>query len=235
MREAAAKDTARQEEPVEIVYYTDPLCCWSWAFEPQWQRLKNEFAGKIRWRYCMVGMIPDWSRYSDPVNSVHRPFQLGPLWLEVSRLSGRPLYDRLWLDDPPASSYPGCIAVKCAAFQSAIAEDRYLSALRETIMVNGRNPARQDVLLEVAAQVAAEMPAGFDIVQFREDLAHKRGEASFMEDLRRVRFYNIGRFPTLTMNRNKQAGVMITGYRPYEVLVEGLKQAAPELDFPGSE
>ena len=63
---------------VEIIYYTDPLCSWSWAFEPQWRRLRYEFGSQICPRYVMCGMISDWQSYSDPFNSVSRPPPNGP-------------------------------------------------------------------------------------------------------------------------------------------------------------
>ena len=66
--------------PIEIVYYTDPLCCWSWAFEPHWRRLREEFGGALDWRYRMAAMIADWNSYNDPLNSVNRPVQMGPIW-----------------------------------------------------------------------------------------------------------------------------------------------------------
>lgn len=49
---------------MEIQIYTDPLCCWNWAFELQWRRLRYVYSGKLRWRYRMVGMTQNRSSYS---------------------------------------------------------------------------------------------------------------------------------------------------------------------------
>ena len=49
-----------QADRVEITFYTDPLCCWSWAFEPQWRRLQYEFQDRIIYRYVMSGLLPGW-------------------------------------------------------------------------------------------------------------------------------------------------------------------------------
>src|SRR4051794_10923157 len=81
-----------QADRVEISYYTDPLCCWSWAFEPQWRKLKFEYEGKISWRYCMSGLIPSWNDYNDPMHSVSRPIQMGPVWMHAMELSGMPMH-----------------------------------------------------------------------------------------------------------------------------------------------
>src|SRR4051812_28814571 len=69
---------AQDPQPlVELTYYTDPLCPWSWAMEPHWRRLRFEFGGRIAWRYVMGGMVKDWRSYRDEINSVHRPSQMG--------------------------------------------------------------------------------------------------------------------------------------------------------------
>lgn len=54
---------------VEITFYTDPLCCWSWAFEPQWRRLQFEYQDKLAIRNVMSGLLPSWKNYNDPMYS----------------------------------------------------------------------------------------------------------------------------------------------------------------------
>src|SRR4051812_38967292 len=130
-------------DPVEIVYYTDPLCCWSWAMEPQWRKLRYQFRHHLKWRYCMGGLLPSWSHFTDGVNSVSRPAQMGPIWMEASHISGMPINNHIWINDPPASSYLSCIAVKCVALQAPELEDWYLRLLREAVMLHGKNIATQ--------------------------------------------------------------------------------------------
>jgi len=62
---------------IEIEYFTDPLCCWSWAMEPGLRRLRSEFGDAIALRSRMGGMLLDWRRFSDPLNAVYRPAQMG--------------------------------------------------------------------------------------------------------------------------------------------------------------
>lgn len=108
----AVENHQNKADRVEITFYTDPLCCWSWAFEPQWRKLQYQFRDEIVFRYIMTGMLPSWKNYSDPFYSVSRPQQMGPVWLEASSSSGMIINSKIWVNDPPASSYPACIAVK---------------------------------------------------------------------------------------------------------------------------
>lgn len=215
---------------VEIEYFTDPLCSWSWGFEPQWRRLRFEFGPQLRWRYRMGGMIAAWEQYCDPLNCINRPLQMAPQWLEVRHLSGMPIDPQLWLDDPPESSYPASIAFKAAEQQSPAIGERYLRRLREAVMMERRNIARRDVLLRLAEEVstadAAEEP--FDVGAFEADLDGPVALEAFREDLKLARYRDIGRFPTLILRNRASSpdGLMLVGYRPYPMLREALLHVA---------
>ncbi|PRY04265.1 putative DsbA family dithiol-disulfide isomerase [Pontibacter ummariensis] len=229
-KENELKENIQEAGSVEIEVFTDPLCCWSWAFEPQWRRLRYEYSGKIRWRYRMGGLIPNWDTYNDPMNSISKPLQMGPLWMEVKHKSGMPLNDRIWVENPPKSSYPSCIAVKAAEMQSPIAAEQYLRRIREAIMLHGRNIGEREVLLEVAKQLAVEKPQILNYSTFEQDFGGDAAPKAFEEDLKDVRMHNISRFPSLAIRKSGQNGVLIVGYRPYEVLVQALEQVAPALE-----
>ena len=215
-------------DAVDITYYSDPLCCWSWAFEPQWRKLRYEFADRITWKYCMGGLLPGWSHFHDPVNSVSRPIQMGPVWMHASQLSGMPIQHNLWMKDPPASSYPACIAVKCAEAQSLQIGDTYLRMLREAVMIDGKNISKQTVLIDIANELS-KPDHTFDPDAFKEDLKNEKGLEAFRNDMQQVRYHNINRFPTLILRRPRQSSMLITGYRPYIVLIEALKKISPNL------
>lgn len=216
------------DNQVAIEYYTDPLCCWSWAFEPQWRRLRYEYQGKIKWLYRMAGMIPSWKNFSDPMYAVDRPLQMGPMWMEASQVSGQPIHNKIWGEDPPASSYPACIAVKCAALQSAEAEEALLRSLREAVMLQGKNIANERVLFETAQEL--ESKALLDAAQLQEDYKNGKGQKAFREDLQKVRFGKISRFPALILRYADQKAIMMVGNRPYDVLLQAIKEIAPNLE-----
>lgn len=218
----------QEADQVEIVYYTDPLCCWSWGLEPQWRRLRYQFHGKISWRYCMGGLIPGWNNYHDGVNIVSRPVQMGPVWMEAAHISGMPVYNKIWIEDPPASSYPACMAVKCAMLQSAEAGEQYLRLLREAVMQNGTNIASITPLTGLAVMLSQNY-SGFDAVKFAEDMNNEKGLEAFRKDLHEVQTLNISRFPSLIMRRTGKPSIIITGYRPYKVLLDAFRQMAPDI------
>ncbi|MEZ4861727.1 MAG: DsbA family protein [Caldilineaceae bacterium] len=218
---------------LQITYYTDPLCSWSWAFEPQWRRLRYELGDQLHWSYRMGGMIPDWQRFNDPLNDVSRPVQMGPLWYQVRTFSGMPINERIWFTDAPASSYPACIAVKAAEQQGPAAGEHYLRQLRAAVMVEGRNIARLDVQQAVAHELAATQ-SGFDAKQFVQDLESPAVLEGLREDLKDVRWREIGRFPTLILRNHTAQAILIVGYRPYDALLAAVRQLAPAVTLSAS-
>lgn len=177
----------------------------------------------------MGGLLPSWKDYNDDMNSISRPIQMGPVWMHASQLSGMPMNTRIWMEDPPSSSYPACIAVKCAEMQSAYAGERYLRLLREAIMIAGKNIAKQTILIEIAEELFAENITAFEISKFKNDLNNDNGLEAFRRDIQEVQVRNIHRYPTLILRSGTQSPRIITGYRPYNVLLDAIKQVAPGL------
>jgi predicted DsbA family dithiol-disulfide isomerase len=207
---------------INITYYTDPLCCWSWAFEAEWQKLLEHFQHTITWRYCMGGLLPAWNNYHDAINSISRPLQMGPMWMHASKLTGADIRDDIWMKDPPASSYPACIAVKSAALQSDAAAEKYLFLLRKACMVHGKNIAKPDVLLELAGVLKDDENFKFDTILFKQHLFGREGKEAFKNDLQEVKYRGINRFPALVIKNQSGKAKLLTGYNTYETIAEVL-------------
>lgn len=213
---------------LRVDYYTDPLCCWSWALEPQVRRLRYSFGDKIYWNNVMSGMLPDWKTYHDPMNSVTRPGQMGPVWKETQHLSGMPINDRIWVDDPPGSSYPACLAYKTAALQGRLAGELYLRKTREAVMTRAMNISKKEILLQLADELAADSSC-FAFSSFRKDFLGGTALQLFRDDLKKVKIESIYRYPTLVF-RTVERGLIMTGYRPYRSLLDSVRHLAPQLD-----
>jgi len=206
---------------LKIDFYTDPLCCWSWSFENVWREFIRNHADAISFNYVLCGMIPDWNSYKDDMNSVSNPLQMAPVWMHASEVTRVPMKYSIWHEDPPASSFPSCIAVKTAKLQSDAAEDLYLQAARKVLMLEGKNIAKVSVLMDIAEHLDGP---NFSFKNFLSDWNAGLGKASFKSDLQKAKLHNIGRYPTLTFQKPNGKGIMIVGYRPYEVLMQAYER-----------
>lgn len=210
----------------QIEYFTDPLCCWSWAMEPQMRKLRFLLKEKMRITYVMGGLLKDAKHYSDPMNNINTPAQFGPLWMEARQRSGQPIKETIWLFNPISTSYPACMAVKAAEVQSKIAGEAMLRNLREAVMIHSKNIAETDVLLEVAFYL--EQNGIFDKKLFEKCLFSDEAPRLLQVDLNLAKIKRIGRFPTLLISYENKT-LQITGYRPFSVLLDTLKLLCPTL------
>jgi putative protein-disulfide isomerase len=206
--------------PVLITYYTDPLCCWSWAMDKYIDKIIDDFDGQISMKYCLSGLIPDWSGYHDELNSISRPVQMGPLWMYAEHMCDVPMKSTIWYTDPPSSSYPPCIAVKTVELQSATAAEMYLKILRQALMIEGLNISKETVILSLARRLA-EKSFDFDYSKFEHAYKNGDGFESFRQDLNEVHLKNIVRVPTLIINNSKN-GIILTGFRSYSTLKDAI-------------
>jgi predicted DsbA family dithiol-disulfide isomerase len=158
---------------VEVRFYTDPACPWSWAAEPALRRLMWEFEGELAFVWVMGGLARSYERVD--------MLQLISVWL-IDAAEGRmPCDPRIWTENPLESSYPACQAVKAATEQDADAAYRYLRTLREGIMFERRKLDHADALIDAAGR------AQIDRQRFELDLRSHAITEAFGADLDEVR------------------------------------------------
>jgi putative protein-disulfide isomerase len=172
--------------PVEVRYYTDPACSWSWGTEPELRRLMWEFGGELRFVWVMGGLArqygPDYRDEESGVGSGVDCFaDLIAHWLDVTAETGMPIDPRLWSKSPISSTYPSCQAVKAAAEQGPDPAYRYLRRLREGLLMERKKLDHAEALIGEAG------PAGLDVERFRVDLSSHAITEAFAADLDEVR------------------------------------------------
>jgi predicted DsbA family dithiol-disulfide isomerase len=160
---------------VEVIYYTDPGCPWSWAAEPVLRRIQAEFADSVAITYVMAGLARE---ISDP----HEMLLSG---LDAAAASGMPVDARGWGGRDgraPRSTYPACLAVKAAQEQGAAIGTAYLRVLREGFWLRRGRLDSPDALED-----AARLVPGLDAARFAIDLRSSAIAEAFGADLERAR------------------------------------------------
>lgn len=158
---------------VEVIYYTDPACPWSWAAEPALRRLLTEFGDGVRITYVMAGLARE---ISDPHAELLEA-------LDAAAASGMPVDPRSWGGRggrAPRSTYPSCLAGKAAAEQRL--DGPYLRVLREGFWLRGAALDTPDAL-----EAAARAVPGLDLGRFAIDLRSNAIAEAFGADLERAR------------------------------------------------
>ncbi|MDT0643773.1 DsbA family protein [Zunongwangia sp. F363] len=211
-----------------IEYYTDPLCCWSWGMEPQLRKLRYLLKGRLHYRYVMGGLLHDWQHFEDPMNNISRPAQMGPLWMEAKHTTGQHIDETVWLHNPVDTSYLACMAVKAAGMQSAVAGEAMLRELREAVMINKQNIGEKEVIFDTAGKLQEKNI--LDLQLFNKAMHSNEAADLFRKDLETLKIKGITRFPTLLISYGKRT-VQITGFRPFDVLLDAFKALDPDLEI----
>jgi predicted DsbA family dithiol-disulfide isomerase len=158
---------------VQVRFYTDPACPWSWAAEPAIRRMMWEFGGELEFVWVMGGLTRSYER-ANLLDVVSR-------WLVDAAEGGMPCDPRIWTENPLSSTYPACQAAKAAAEQGPDASYRYLRTLREGIMFERRKLDHADALIDAAGR------SGIDRGRFEVDLRSHAITEAFGTDLDEVR------------------------------------------------
>jgi predicted DsbA family dithiol-disulfide isomerase len=158
---------------VQVRFYTDPACPWSWAAEPALRRLMWEFDAELEFVWVMGGLARSYAT-ADLLDLVS-------VWLEDTAEGGMPGDPRIWTENPLESTYPACQAAKAAAEQGWETGYRYLRTLREGIMFERRKLDHADALIAAAGR------ARIDRKRFEIDLRSNAITEAFGADLDEVR------------------------------------------------
>lgn len=154
---------ADNPKPIQVIYFTDPICSSCWGIEPQLRKLKLEYGHLLNFEYKMGGLLPDWNYNS---GGIGKPSDVAHHWDEVSVYYQMPIDGNVWLEDPLHSSYPPSIAVKAAQMQDERKAVDFLRGIREQLFLQKKNITKWEYLAKAAEE------AGLDVAQLHKDFTN---------------------------------------------------------------
>jgi predicted DsbA family dithiol-disulfide isomerase len=206
--------------PLQILYFTDPICSSCWGIEPQLRRLKLEYGDQLHITYHMGGLLPSWEVYNS--GGISKPSDVAHHWDEVSGHYEMPIDGDVWLEDPLPSSYPPSIAFKAAQMQDEQLAVKFLRRIREMVFLEKKNITKWEHL-EKAAQ-----ETGLNAEKLKSDFEGP-ANAAFQKDLALARSLGVRGFPTLFFTDANQNRLTLYGARPYEQFEQMAKTIYPDL------
>lgn len=210
--------TTKQEKPVKIIYFTDPICSSCWGIEPQLRKLKLEYGNDVEIEYHMGGLLPDWSYNS---GGISKPADVAHHWDEVSVHYKMPIDGDVWLEDPLVSSYPPSIAFKAAQMQDEHKAIVFLRELREMVFLQKKNITKWEHI------EAAGKNAGLDIVRLKQDYEGKAKDL-FQQDLALARSMGVRGFPSVFVTDVAGKSEFVYGSKPYGAYETAINKIHPK-------
>ncbi|HHY73681.1 MAG TPA: DsbA family protein [Bacillus bacterium] len=213
-------DFSQPKKSVNLYYVTDPICSHCWAIEPQLRRFKEQYGHYFNFHTVMGGLLEKWHDGPiDPANGIYKPADVAGHWREVGEYSRMPIDGSLMIDNPVQSSYPPSRVFKVIQkhHNDALAYE-YLRRARETLFAFNQNISDKSVLIDIVSNL------GLDGEAIINEAEQPIGQQLLNEDFSLARSLGVRGFPTIIMINDENKGIKVSGSRPFEYYVEGLKQ-----------
>ena len=212
------------EKKLEIAHFTDPLCFWCYAMEPEMRKIRVLLGEQLDYRIVMgvlssdIGEIIGYDEDSELRYEVYRAM-LTNYFREVSKMVGMPLsLDNMLAHGPDdLISLPLSLAYCAMKMIDEDVAEAYLRRMRECVFAEGRSLSS----VEEQVDLAAEFP--IDAGQFRDNLDSPEVATVLQEGVDECRMYGITAFPTLIIKWGDRR-IAAQGYHTFEELKQAIAQ-----------
>ncbi len=206
--------------PIQVLYFTDPICSTCWVIQPQLRKLKLEYGSYLNIKYCMGGLLSCWE--DGNTGSIKTPDDAARHWDEACQIFEMPMDGDVWIEDPLYSSYPPSIAFKAAQLQDENKAMLFLRRIQEMVFMEKKNIIKWKHIENAA------FAAGLDCVKLLADFKTD-GQEHFKSDLALAKQYGVTGFPTLFFSDSAGKQFMLRGNQPYEQFENIIAGLLPEV------
>ncbi|MDQ6998454.1 MAG: DsbA family protein [Mariprofundus sp.] len=205
------------DDAISLYYVHDPMCSWCWAFRPVWTALQQQLPESVDVKYLLGGLAPD----SDAVMPVSTQENIQRHWQIIQKRVPGTMFDfDFWRQcTPRRSTYPACRAVIATKQQDSNKEDAMIYAIQRAYYLKARNPSDDDVLMDLAQQLA------LDVEQFHLDLNAGQTQALLLQDIRAGQALGAYGFPSLILQKGDEVHSIAVDYNrvePMQAAIEAL-------------
>nr|AHF24868.1 thiol oxidoreductase, DsbA family, FrnE subfamily [uncultured bacterium Contig1491] len=212
------------EKKLSIAHFTDPLCFWCYAMEPEIRKVRVLLDGQLDYRIVMGVLsadVHDFIGYDAETELRYELFraQIAEHLMHAAQAIGMPFsLERLTAGRPEEFvSLPLCLAYCAMSLIDKTIAEAYLRRMRECVYAEGRSLST----VESQVELAKEFP--IDIEQFRSNLEDGAAVPVLQEGVDECKAYNVVAFPTLLFQYGEQRA-MTSGYFDFAALRDGIAQ-----------
>lgn len=211
---------AGRNKPIQVLYFTDPICSTCWIIQPLLRKLTLEYGKYINIEYRVGGLLPSWEQYNKGI--IKQPSDAAKHWEEVCIKHEMPLDGDIWMEDPLSSSYPPSIAFKAAQMQDTDKAILFLRRIKEMVFLEKKNIVKWEYLEKAAFEF------GLDSARLLRDF-NGRAKELFHNDLKMAEELGVTGFPTLFFNGKNKDKFTIRGFQTYEYVEEIIHRLMPDV------
>ena len=212
------------EKKLVIEHFTDPLCFWCYAMEPEMRKIRVLLDDQLDYRIVMgvlssdVHEIIGYDEDAELRYEVYRAM-LANYFRESVKMVRMPLSLDNMLTHGPEDlvSLPLSLAYCAMKMIDKDIAEAYLRRMRERVFAEGCSLSTVDQQV----QLASEFP--INVEQFRSNLDNPEIATVLQQGVDKCRIYGITAFPTLLLQWGNKR-LMAQGYHTFEELKQAIGQ-----------
>ena len=212
------------EKKLKIAHFTDPLCFWCYAMEPEMRKIRVLLDDQLEYRIVMGVLSSDVREIIGEGEDGEFRYEfyramLANHFRDVAPRVGMPLsLDNMLAHGPEdLVSLPLSLAYCAMRMIDEDIAEAYLRRMRECVFAEGKSLSS----VEDQVQLASEFP--IDIDQFRSNLEGDEVAGVLQQGVDECLIYGIAAFPTLILQWGDKR-VATQGYHTYEELKQAIAQ-----------
>lgn len=212
------------EKKLRIEHFTDPLCFWCYAMEPEMRKLRVLLDDQLDYRIVMGVLSSDVHEIIGNDEDAELRYEvyramLANYFKEATKIVHMPLSLDNMLTHGPEDlvSLPLSLAYCAMKMIDEDIAEAYLRRMRECVFAEGRSLSS----VEDQVQLASEFP--IDVERFRSNLDNPEIASVLQQGVDECRKYGIAAFPTLLMQWGGKR-VAVHGYCTFDELKEAIRQ-----------
>ena len=210
------------EKKLEIAHFTDPLCFWCYAMEPEMRKIRVLLDDRLEYRIVMGVLSSDVREIIGGGENADLRFEFYRAMLsnylrQAAESVGMPItVDNLMTGSPEELvSLPLSLAYCAMKMIDEDIAEAYLRRMRERVFAEGRSLSAIDDQVELAR----EFP--IDVEQFRDNIESEAAVPVLQEGVDECRLHGVVAFPTLMMQYGENR-ISMHGYHNFDELKEAI-------------
>ena len=212
------------EKKLVIEHFTDPLCFWCYAMEPEMRKIRVLLDDQLEYRIVMGVLSSDVREiigHDEDAELRYEFFRamLANHFRNAAQMVGMPLaLDNMLANGPEdLVSLPLSLAYCAMRMIDEETAEAYLRRMRECIFSEGRSLSS----VESQVELVGEFPV--DQEQFRNNLTSDEAAVVLQQGIDKCQVYGIAAFPALLMQWGDKR-IAVQGYHSFDELKRAIAQ-----------
>ena len=207
----------QEENKPRLLYFTDPMCPWSYGFTPEISKLYGEYQEHIGLRLVMGGLhVNDNLILTEPAKH-----EMARQWHRIQDITGR-RFNFNFFNHKHHYLYntePACRAMVTLRYMKGDVEFELFKALQENFFIEGEDLTQDDSLVDVLLKFDIEEDDFLSMFHSENMYLETQDDFDFTSRVR------VNVFPSLYLKANHSLTLISRGYKPYMDLMPRLEDA----------